>query len=271
MKEKTTDVHISLAEAKKRNLLQKVQKTTPYFDYHFWVRSDDEVKFNIRQNITKSPTGGEYFSPLFKSDWHPQNKIFDIDNLNREDVWLDAGGHIGIFATRLLTQFPNIKQVIQYEPFGNNCEFAQLNAEENGVANRTQVVQRALVPDTQQTIDFYLAWDSGKHSVLPIRGREKTTVQCQNFNEALKGITAIKMDIEGAEYDLIKSVEDWSNIRVALIEYHFHYRNLSEDREAKFREIIDIMRANFDDVWVYPGVESTKTWITHFAAVKRDK
>lgn len=29
------------------------------------------------------------------------------------------------------------------------------------------------------------------------------------------------------------------------------------------------MRQNFDDVYVYPGVENTKNWITHFAAIKR--
>lgn len=269
MKEKTLDVHISLEEAKQKGLLKKVAKPTPYFNYEFWVRSDDEVKFNIRQNITKSPSGGEYFSPLFRTEWNQNGYEFKLEDLDREDVWLDAGGHIGIFATRLLTQFPNIKKVISYEPFQNNCEFALLNAEQNGVLDRTEVVDKALVADHTKEIDFFLAWDSGKHSVLPIRGREKTTVKCKNFNEALEGVTAIKMDIEGAEYDLIKSVEDWSNIRIALIEYHFHYRNLSEDREAKFREIIDIFRANFDDVYVYPGVESTKTWITHFAAVKR--
>jgi FkbM family methyltransferase len=266
---KTTDVHISMAEARERGLLQLVEKKTPYHNYKFWVRSDDEVKFNIKQNITDSPSAGEYFTPLLRSEWHPEGRVFDITQLDKEDVWLDAGGHIGIFATRLLTQFKNIKKVIQYEPFANNCEFAILNSQENGVADRTQVIQKALVPGSQESIDFYLAWDSGKHSVLPIRGREVTTVQCQNFNEALKGVTAIKMDVEGAEYDLIKSVEDWSNIRIALIEYHFHYRNLSDGREAKFNEIIDIFRANFDDVWVYPGVEGTKTWITHFAAVKR--
>jgi hypothetical protein len=78
------------------------------------------------------------------------------------------------------------------------------------------------------------------------------------------------MDIEGAEYDIIKAVDDWSGIRIALVEYHFHYRVLSKDKAAKFKEIIEIFRQNFDDIYVYPGVEDTKNWITHFAAVKRD-
>lgn len=272
-KNKTTDVHLSVDECIKAELIQNVHKKTEYFEYDLWVRSPDEVKLNISQNISKSPTGGEYFSPIFRPHWneHGKGHEFKLEDFDREDVWLDAGGHIGLFATRMLTQFPNIKRVISYEPFRNNIEFAELNLTANGVGERCDMVEAALVADDQKTVDFYLAWDSGKHSLLEIRGRNVCTVPCKNFNEALEGVTAIKMDIEGAEYDLIKSVNDWSNIRVALIEYHFHYRHLSEGRVEKFNEIMDIFKANFDDVYVSPGVEHTKNWITHFAAVKRDK
>ena len=74
--------------------------------------------------------------------------------------------------------------------------------------------------DDTKNVDFFLAWDSGKHSLLPVRGRTQVTVPAKNFSEALKEATCLKMDVEGAEYDLIKSVEDWSNIRIAIIEYH---------------------------------------------------
>jgi FkbM family methyltransferase len=267
---KTTDVHLSLLESTEKGLLQKIERKTDYFDYTFWIRGDDEYKLNIKQNITVKAEGGEYFSPLLRPHWNENGTPFDIWDLDREDTWLDAGGHIGLFATRVLTQFPKVKKVISYEPFRNNIDFAELNLESNGVSDRCEMVEAALTPEGNEPIDFYLAWDSGKHSVLDIRGREKVQVPTVDINTALEGVTAIKMDIEGAEYDIIKAVKDWSNIRVALIEYHFHYRPLSKDREAKFREIIEIFKQNFDDVYVYPGVEGTKTWITHFAAVKRD-
>jgi FkbM family methyltransferase len=268
-KEFTTDVHISLAEAQEKGLLFKTQKQTNYFNYEFWVRSHDEVRYNISQNITTKAQGGEYFSPLFKEGWNEDNRIFDIEELNQEDVWLDAGAHTGIFATRLLTQFPKIKKVIGYEPFENNQEFAVLNTQANGVGDRYEAQTKALVADDTKEIDFYLAWDSGKHSALPIKGRTKTTVEAQNFKEALKEATCLKMDIEGLEGELLRSVDDWSNIRVALIEYHFHYRSLSHNREAQFLDIIDRFKKAGFDVWYKPGVETTKTWITHFACVKK--
>lgn len=269
-KQKTADVLISLEEARERGLLIHAKKDTPYFNYSLFVRSEDEVKYNINQNISKTATGGEYFSPLFRTDWNTNGHQFQLENLDQEDVWLDAGGHIGIFATRLLTQFPRIKKVLSYEPFQNNIEFAELNLNENGVGNRCEMIEAALVPNIDtKNVDFFLAWDSGKHSVLPIRGRTQVTVPAKNFNDALKEATCLKMDVEGLEYDLIKSVEDWSNIRIAIVEYHFHYRNLSKNRVEKFNEILDIFKANFDDIYVCPNVENTKTWITHFAAVKR--
>ena len=269
-KQKTADVLISLEEARERGLLIHTKKDTPYFNYSLFVRSEDEVKYNINQNISKTATGGEYFSPLFRTDWNTNGHQFQLENLDQEDVWLDAGGHIGIFATRLLTQFPRIKKVLSYEPFHNNIEFAELNLGENGVAYRCEMIEAALVSDDDtKNVDFFLAWDSGKHSLLPVRGRTQVTVPAKNFRDALKEATCLKMDVEGLEYDLIKSVEDWSNIRIAIIEYHFHYRNLSKGRVEKFNEILDIFKANFDDIYVCPNVENTKTWITHFAAVKR--
>ena len=264
-----SDVLISLDEARQRGTLLHTTRETPYYNYSFYVRSEDEIKYNIAQNISKTPSGGEYFAALFRPDWNINGHQFQLEQLDREDVWLDAGGHIGLFATRLLTQFPRIKKVISYEPFGANCEFARLNLNENHVGDKCEVKEVALVADDSESVDFFLAFDSGKHSMLDIRGRQKTTVPATNFNEALKEATCLKMDIEGLEYDLIKSVEDWSNIRIALVEYHFHYRNLSKNRQQKFQEIMEIFRNNFDDVYVNPGVENTKTWITHFAAVKR--
>ena len=52
----------------------------------------------------------------------------------------------------------------------------------------------------------------------------------------------------GAEYELIKAVKDWSNIRVAIIEWHFNsMRSLTKDKNYRvtlFQEIIAILKNN---------------------------
>lgn len=264
-----SNVLSSYDEALASGELRTFKKKTKYHEYEFVVRSEDEIKFNVSQNISIKPTGGEYFKPLFTPHFSADGSILTLDDLNQEDVWLDAGGHIGIFATRLLTQFPKVKKVYSYEPFHNNVDFAQRNLKLNGVDDRCEIIEKALVHDDQKSVDFFLSQDSGKHSVHPIKGRATTTVEAININDALKGVTAIKMDIEGMEYDMVKAITDWSNIRLAIIEYHFHYSWLTgPERESKFAEMMEIFNANFDRVFVNKNAASGKHFITHFAGFK---
>ena len=266
------DVLCSFEEAQASGELRQFKKKTKYHEYEFVVRSEDEIKFNVSQNISIKPTGGEYFKPLFQPHFVEGGQILTLEDLNQEDTWLDAGGHIGIFATRLLTQFPNVKKVLSYEPFHNNADFARRNLKLNGVDDLCEVIEKALVHDDQTAVDFFLSQDSGKHSVHPIRGREVTTVPAVNINEALKGVTCLKMDIEGMEYDMVKAITDWSGIRLAIIEYHFHYSWLTgPERESKFAEMMEIFHANFDRVFVNKNAASGKHFITHFAGFKNAK
>lgn len=262
------DVLCSIEEARENGTLRIFEKKTKYHEYQFLVRSEDEIKFNVSQNISMKPTGGEYFKPLFIPHYAQDGNSLTLDDLNQEDVWLDAGAHIGIFATRLLTQFPRIKKVYSYEPFHNNVEFAQRNIEMNGVQDRCEIIEKALVTDDSPEVEFFLSQDSGKHSVHPVKGRPTITVPAENINDALKRVNCVKMDIEGMEYEMIKAVTDWSNIKLVIIEYHFHYSWLLENREQKFNEVLSIIENNFDRVFVNRRAATNKHFITHFAGFK---
>jgi FkbM family methyltransferase len=266
------DVLCSIEEAREAGTLQVFEKKTKYHDYQFLVRSEEEIKFNVSQNISTKATGGEYFKPLFIPHYAQNGSSMILDDLNQEEIWLDAGGHIGIFATRLLTQFPKIKKVYSYEPFHNNVEFAQRNIEMNEVQDRCEIIERAIVSDDSAEVEFFLSQDSGKHSVHPIRGRQAITVPAENINKIIKekGITCIKMDIEGMEYDMIRALnqESLDQIKLFIVEYHFHYSWLLENRSAKFNEVLDIFRANFGRIFVNPRTANGKHFITHFAGFK---
>ena len=154
--------------------------------------------------------------------------------------------------------------------------FALENIKLNGLENRCEFVQEAIVPNADKSIDFFISSDSGKHSIIPVKGRDIISVPAVNINDAFAKVkpTAIKMDVEGAEYSLIKAVEDWSNIRVCIIEWHFNaMRPLKKDdsnaRVNMFHEIMEIMEKNFDIVRKKPNVEHQKNFITHFVALKK--
>ena len=67
-KQKTADVLISLEEARERGLLIHTKKDTPYFNYSLFVRSEDEVKYNINQTSVKLLQAGNtlvhYLEPI---------------------------------------------------------------------------------------------------------------------------------------------------------------------------------------------------------------
>lgn len=263
------DTRIDFATAEKFNQLELVDWPTKYGHFKFYVRKGlNEVKYNVGTNVTKSANSGEYIKPLTSKVY---GELLDVNEiLNHEDTWLDVGGHIGLFSIRMATQFPKIKEVISYEALPHNVTFANENIKLNNLVDRCRVVQKAIVPDDSDTIEFFIAADSGKHSIIPTKGRETIQVQATNINNAIAKHqpTAIKMDVEGAEYELIKAIEDWSNISVLIIEWHFNTKQLSEDRPGKFQEIMDILNANFDSIRKIENVEYGKNFITHFVALK---
>ena len=126
-------------------------------------------------------------------------------NFNENDIWLDAGGNIGTFACKFANK---VKQIISFEPDGENSLLFEQNVKYNNIANNV-LYKKALVHNDDKIIQFYLCTGKNKatHSVIKKRGRDIIEVQCENINDIITkhNINKIKMDIEGAEYELIKN------------------------------------------------------------------
>lgn len=263
------DTRIDFKTAKKFDQLELVDWKTRYADFKFYVRKGlHEVQYNVGPCVTKSPNSGEYIKPLTSPAY---GEKMDVNSVyNHEDTWLDIGGHIGLFSIRMAKQFPQIKKIWSYEALPHNVSFGLENVKINNCEGVCEYVQKAIVPNHEQSVDFFISTDSGKHSILPLRGRDIVNVPAINIDEAIKlhGATAIKMDVEGAEYDLIKAVTDWSNIRVMILEYHFMYKPLKDNRVGKFQEVMKIFEDNFDVVRKIEAVEYGKNFITHVVAIK---
>jgi FkbM family methyltransferase len=265
------DTRIDFNTAKKFDQLELIDWKTKYGDFQFYIRKGlNEIKYNVGTNVSKSPKSGEYIKPLTSAAYGPEMDVNAV--FNQDDVWLDVGGHIGLFAVRMATQFPKIKKIHAYEALPHNASFAIENIAINNVTAECDVVQKAIIPGEGDSVEFFISNDSGKHSILPIRGRDMMRLPAININEAIAqhGATAIKMDVEGAEYELIKAVTDWSKIRVFIVEYHFMYKPLKANRVQKFQEIISILEQNFDTVRKIDAVEYGKNFITHVVAIKHD-
>lgn len=141
---------------------------------------------------------------------------------------VDIGGHVGAFACQLATAAPRAR-VHCYEPSPVSAEFLRRNAVANGLAGRVSVEQLAVAARVGQSV---LA-DNGGGSALNSLVERGTglTVDTTTFDAIVAGLPrgpdVVKIDCEGAEYDLVfgSAPESWAGVRRIVLEYHPNARH----------------------------------------------
>ncbi len=159
------------------------------------------------------------------------------------DRWLDAGANIGAFSAMIS---PIVELVAAFEPDVDNFGLLSMNAPMGNVHRENY----ALVGNTDTERTFYLNTkkNKGAHSLLKKRGRDAVTVACSNINDALDkySINKIKMDVEGAEDELLYAIRDWSNIKEIVLE--FHLAMLGDKDHSKYFKAVALLKENFTTV-----------------------
>src|SRR5688500_14823548 len=137
-----------------------------------------------------------------------QRKEFQVEPGER---WLDLGSNIGAF-----TVYAGLKgcQVQSYEADAYNAQATMDNAALNGLA--TTVLQAAIVHDDfeENHVKFYVnsrPMALRRHSIYqPKKNFDVVSVPAVRFsNLPLRSCDAVKMNIEGAELDLLERVRDF--------------------------------------------------------------
>jgi len=163
-------------------------------------------------------------------------------HLDAEDVWIDAGAHIGAFAVSIAEV---VNKIVCFEPRRDNFGLLKKNIRINKLKNVT-VINAALVGNNDITRDIFSheGKNTGSHSFMPIRGRYANAVRCVNFDAMLRehGANKIKMDIEGAEYELLYATKMWKHIDEIIME--FHPEQLHDKDLSMFRHVLALLEKN---------------------------
>ena len=104
-----------------------------------------------------------------------------------------------------------------------------------------------------------------RHTLLPVRGRESIPIDTVGLGDFLLShpdITAVKMDIEGSEVEIIRHGE-WGNVSKLVFEYHFD-RFPSLDL---YYSLMDKLRQHFTVVLHRTFPPEQKTWVGNHPAV----
>ncbi|HVA07438.1 MAG TPA: FkbM family methyltransferase [Acidimicrobiales bacterium] len=142
---------------------------------------------------------------------------------------IDIGGHVGAFACQLAQMYPEAT-IESYEASPVTAEYLRDNVVQNGYGDRVNVAQVALADRS----GWVLLEDNGEgsceNSLVSEQGGEPnaTTIKVPalSFDDVVSAaphpVDFVKIDCEGAEYDLIfaSSPASWKSVDRVVLEYH---------------------------------------------------
>jgi len=134
---------------------------------------------------------------------------YDVDSfkINQNDIVIDVGAHIGLFSL-LVSQFCKTGKIFSFEPIRENFDLFVSNLELNHIQNVFPF--NVGVSKNSGGLNLFLDDDQSAHSIFP-NGSKSIAVDSISLQKIFdeKKISAcklLKLDCEGAEYDIIDSL-----------------------------------------------------------------
>ena len=152
-------------------------------------------------------------------------KEYDIENFNitKTDTVIDIGAHIGLFSL-LVSKFCKSGKIFSFEPIRENFDLLAANLELNQIKNVFPL--NVAVSKNPTKVNLFLHDDQSAHSVVS-KSTKTITVQSTSLQSifdknSIESCKLLKLDCEGAEYEIIDSLplEYFDKIQNIAIEYH---------------------------------------------------
>lgn len=184
------------------------------------------------------------------------NEIYKFKTENDSPRILDCGANIGMGVIYFKTKYPRAR-ITAFEPDKSLCSVLRENLARYGIAD-VQIEEKALW-EAEGKISFNSEGaDSGRIHALSER-REVLQVETVLLSSYLhEQIDFLKIDIEGAEYQVLKECEgSLKNVKNIFVEYHSF-----DDQVQVLPEILTILRQQGFRLYVTsPGVSQRQPFL----------
>jgi len=157
--------------------------------------------------------------------------------INKGERWVDLGGNVGAFALVALSKGA---EVDIYEPDPYNCKMIEENLKLNNYD--ANIFNKAVVANDKKKMKMYVGNDMQvwRNSVYKNWGNQSFNVDCIHFSEVLNDTDlCCKMDIEGAEMDILENMNVFPKKMVAEWSLDID-RNLN-----RYRKIVDKLKVSY--------------------------
>ena len=211
------------------------------------AKANDAFTFRLRNSfpITVERTMLGPFRDCFFDEKYLRHLPDAIQSM-REPTIVDIGANVGYFSLYALYKYPKAR-IFSFEPLPF-C-FNQLQKYQNEYKNPSFTVYNYAVGKIDGPINFYVnSADSFStdSSIQPTAGKTILKVQSHKL-ETLKEmlnigrINLLKLDCEGAEYDILYALtpKDFQNIDYITMEVH----NVDKERDNVFK-MVDFLKEN---------------------------
>lgn len=226
------------------NVLKEIYRYFFYARYREFYRLHDKYAKKARYQYTPNVKFLSYtidIPDLLSFVWQFKEiyieEIYKFDFENQTPTILDCGANIGLSCLYFKSLFPNA-MIKAFEADPEIAKTLKLNLERNHV-NDIEIINKA-VWIHNQGIEFSIDGADGGSINSSENKIKVASIQLKEYLKTIDEISLLKIDIEGAEYDVLKDCSNELNhVRNIFIEYHSW-----NSTEQKLSEILDILENN---------------------------
>ena len=220
-----------------------------YKEYLQNKHNDYQFRGGMNFSFNEKESANHVFSEIFIGECYPIN-----ESTKQEKVIIDIGANIGFFTIYALIKNPN-SQILAVEANPKNFEILKNNIYENSLSDNVRVFNYVVTsePGLQP---FYLSSNSGWSSIYNERGAkngkiihvDSTSLSRLLENNKLNVIDLLKIDIEGAEYDIMLKDKFLENFIVK--ELFIEVDKRPRDKRYEYHDIINFLSNHYKSIKV---------------------